>query len=327
MEARPHSGRLHFVLAALAAFLAGCSGPAQTPPPEHRSSVVEIGPLHPAPDGGTEGFARAPLDTHEIEWVTGFRAEPSAPSAAEHGWHADLRLANGTRLFAAAPGLPPIAFPEGFGLSLGQILRDTPEGWRSAELVASVAARAPTDERLRVTLDTTVPRPKEAEAEQPAMKRLYVLSLPLLNEASEADAASLPLPDWRLLTDPRAYWPIPAGGRQDRTGKYSYLVPTDVTVHYVAVWLEGPARSVRFTDLADGKVLWQADVQGKTIPSYSSANGFPLYREHEYEIAVTFDNSAATPVAGAAAVFVYYRPPGDEALGYPYPPPGEAAAP
>jgi hypothetical protein len=155
------------------------------------------------------------------------------------------------------------------------------------------------------------------------MKRLYVLALPLLDESTEEPEQ--PLPDGELLTDPRAYWSVPAAGRQVRTGKFSYLVPTDSTVHYVAAWHDGPARSVRITDLADGKVLWQAEASGQTIPPYSNANGFPLYREHEYEVEVTFENSGSAPVRSAAALYVYYRPPGDEAFGYPYPPPGDEA--
>lgn len=325
MDARRSIRRFSLTPLALAFLLAGCGGTEQAPAQRPQAKAIEIGPMQPAPGPGTAGVARVPLDTKDIEWVTGFRAEPGVPSAPPSGWHADLRLANGTRLLAAATGMPPIVFPEGFGVSLGQILRETPEGWRRAEIVGSVGAGLTADDRLRVTIGTTPARTQQPEDEPLAMKRLYVLSLPLLAE-NVADEPE-PLPDFRLVTDPRAYWPVPAGGTQVRTGRFSYLVPTDSTVHYVAVWHEGPARSVKITDRADGKVLWQADAAGGTIASYSSANGFPLYREHEYEVEVTFLNPAGAPVSAAAALFVYYRPPGDEAFGYPYPPPGEVAAP
>ena len=323
MTRRLSSRRLLTSSLALALALAGCGGPKQEAPLQIGPKAIEIGPLQAA-GSGTAGFSRVPLDAKDIEWITAFRVEPTVASAATRGWNADLRLANGTRLFAAAPGMPPIVFPAGFGMSVGQILRDTPEGWRRADLVGSVEEGLTPEDRMRVTLDAAPPRAQESKEGPSPLKRLYVLSLPLLDE-SIAEVPE-PLADYHLLTDPRVYWQVPAGGRQVRTAKFSYLVPTDSTVHYVAAWHAGPIRSVKITDLADGKVLWHGEAPDGAIPPFSSANGFPLIREHEYEVEAVFENAGCAPESGAVALLVYYRPPGDEPFGYPFPPPGEEAA-
>jgi len=300
-------------LAAVASLLAACGGSREASAPVAVSRSFES-TLHP---GGGEGgtLARAAVDDPDVEWVTAFRAEASPDVAA---WHSELRLRNGTRLLAAGPGHASVAFPAGFGLPLGQILRDTPEAWRGAAVISSVAP--PDAEAGEVRIKTTVDYVASGgdEDQGRTMRRLYVLSLPLIDEGAP-EVEPPPVSEGDPLADSRARRTVPPG-RHAWKAEFSYVVPVDCTVHYAAAHLEGPVRSVRLTDLADAKVLWQAEAQGAGLPPYSSETGFPVYREHRYEIEAVLDNPGTAPASGAVVLYLYYRPPGNETFGYPFPP-------
>lgn len=286
-------------LAILVLFAASCSGPAPLVP---KSTVVESG----APE--------QPFDATGIGWVTAFRAE--ALGGGSGSWQTDLRLANGTRLLIATGATAEIRFPPGFALPLAQILRDVPETWRGTTLDAVAEDAGASPPQLRTTIEYL---PAQGHGEPPNVKRLYVLSLPVTEGEGQ-------------LEEPRARWQVPAGEKLTRR-KYTFLVPVDSTVHYGVAKLRDMARYVRLTDTGDGKVLWQADpvlAPGTrhiaSIPAYASETGFPLYRDHEYEIEVLYDNPGPEPITASAELFLYYRPPGTEEFSYPYPPPGESPA-
>lgn len=270
--------------------------------------------------------ARSPVDDPGIAWVTGFRAQAveaaSGRSVGEHApWHADLRLRNGTRLIAAAAGHPALSFPAGFGLPLEQLLDDTPEGWRGVDLVSSWSgSSAGPDVEITVKATLDYVGPEDGPGDGPALKRLYVLGLPVVDAADEVwDGASTDEGD--LLADTRARREVPPGATT-WTAEFAYLVPVDCTVHFAFAHLEGPAKSVRLVDLTDGKPLWEGEVLGGGIPPYSSETGFPLSRDRRYRIEASFDNPDSSPSEGAAVLYLYYRLPGDETFSYPFPPAG-----
>lgn len=284
----------------LSILLAACSRPPL--PPETRTRVVEAGPL-----SGASRVAEASLDAQEIGWVTAFRAEAVDESTGAKlddsvSWRAALRLVNGTRLLAVTSRTPEIRFPQGYAFPLGQVLRDIPEKWRGASIVAEGSPEEGRRVRVRAVLDY-LPT-SAAGGEAPKVKKLYVLSLPVTEDPSGESA------------------PGPRVVRRS----YSYIVPVDATVHFAVAHFHEHAVSIRLTDLKDGKILWQAEgpAPGRPgsagIPVYRSETGFPVYREHEYEIEVGEDGSARGTGDVMAVLFLYYRPPGDEEFSYPYPP-------
>ncbi len=320
------SMRLPVFPLSLAVALAACSGPRQEPTPT--SKVVDSGPLQ-----SDHSFERLKLDPSGIGWVTGFRAEALDPGTGtrlegEGSWHSDLRLDNGTRLLVATSQAPEVRFPAGFALPLEQILKDTPEAWRGAALIATASGPAGRPVKVRTTIEylpATLPG-----GGSPNVKRLYVLSLPVTEE-QQGDAAPRPQGEGDPVKDPAAHWGVPPGQGITR-GKYSDIVPVDCTVHFGLAHLLDHAKYVRLTDTTDGKMLWEADPaprpgtsQIASIPVYSSETGFPLYREHDYEIEVLYDNPGPSPVEAMAVLYLYYRPPGNEPFSYPYPPEDRAA--
>ena len=62
-------------------------------------------------------------------------------------------------------------------------------------------------------------------------------------------------------------------------------------------------------------------VQIVKIPTYSSAEGFPVYRDHEYEIEAMYDNTSNEPVDAMAMMYLYYNPEGNQNIVFPEPPP------
>jgi len=288
---------------ALTALLAACS---RSPlPPEADTRAVEAGPLSAESTTG-----EAPLDVQGLDWVSGFHAEAfdaasgARLDAAAPPWRAALRLANGTRLLAVTSRTPEIRFPEGFAFPLAQVLKDIPEAWRGASIVAEASPAPGRPLRVRATLEYFSASAGGGAA--PVLKKLYVLSLPVTEDPSEEHLT----PGLKVVR---------------RT--YSYIVPVDSTVHFAVAHFHEHATSIRFSDLQDGKTLWQAQApppagaQGAAgIPVYRSETGFPVYREHEYEVAVGEDGSPRGPQDVMAVLFLYYRPPGDEEFSYPYPP-------
>lgn len=278
--------------------VAACSPPEALQP---ATKILEVGPLR-------VGSGHASVDAAEIGWVTGFQAEAldEAGKRLDRAWlgHAELRLDNETQLLVVTSRTPEILFPAGFALPLAQILRDMPAAWRGASVLATTGGEpAGPPVSVRTTIRYL---PATRDGRPLKFKSLYVLSLSG-NAAEEQEPAA-----------------------QGQRKKYSYLVPVDSTVHYGVVYLPDRARYMRLTDLNDGKVLWQADAgprpgQVAGEPVYSSETGFPLYREHEYEVEVMCDAAGPEPID--AVMYLYYHPPGNEEFGYPYPPPGESAAP
>ena len=92
-------------------------------------------------------------------------------------------------------------------------------------------------------------------------------------------------------------------------------MPLDSTVHYAVVHLHNYGVYMRLTDATTGEVLWQTDVvnepdrtQIAEIPVYSDVEGFPLYKDHVYEIEAFYDNTTDHDVSAMAMMSLYHHP-------------------
>ncbi len=81
---------------------------------------------------------------------------------------------------------------------------------------------------------------------------------------------------------------------------------------------------MRLTDVTTGEELWRTEVvyeadrrQIRSIPVYSSTTGFPIYRDHVYEIEAFYDNTSGETVDAMAMMNLYYHPVGDVDIAYP----------
>jgi len=321
--------------------LAACQPGAHDVPTIH-TRVVETGPLHiEGIEHSMEGeFQRVPLDTEGIGWVTGFRtdvvdATTGAPLGDEFFCHSQLQLDTGARLMVAATGIREVTLPEGFGIPLQQILGDLDESWRGVSLMGMVLnnfdADLSADVKLRFSLDYVSPDDPNAAA----VKRLYRASVTILPDHPSVEVFEGDPP--QRVSTPRAahgktgHWMVPPG-RQILRERYRGLIGAETQVHFGVVHLHNYGRAVRLTDLTTGEVLWHVEAayepdrpQIRTIPVYSSVEGFTMFPDHEYELATVYDNTSDVAVDAMATMYLYHHPADDRTLTYP-PDPHMAAA-
>lgn len=297
--------------------------------------TVELGPLRI--DGiyrSMEGaFQRAALDTTGMGWITGFRTEVVEAATGrsmgdEFFCHSQLQLATGARLMVAATGIRELAFPAGFGIPIDQILGDLDAPWREVSLLGMVLNNfdesLDTDVKLRFLVDYV-----GTEAPEP-VRRLYRASATILPDRPGVEVLEgEPL---TAVTTPRAahgktgHWVVPPGTQVIRQ-RYRGLIPGDTRVHYAAVHLHHFGRSVELRNLTTGEVLWrtEAEYDGRgrivQIPVYSSAEGFRMPANHEYELETVYRNTTDQPVDAMATMYLYHHPDGDRTMTYP-PAPG-----
>jgi hypothetical protein len=109
------------------------------------------------------------------------------------------------------------------------------------------------------------------------------------------------------------HWQVKPGREVNHTNVTRILaLPFDTTVHYINVHLHPFAESLELRDLTARKSLWvskarnHANKIGLTeVDSYSSAEGFPLYKNHEYELISTYNNTSGRMQDAMASMFMY----------------------
>jgi len=86
----------------------------------------------------------------------------------------------------------------------------------------------------------------------------------------------------------------------------------DTRAHFVAAHLHPFAESLELRDLTTGESLYTARARGPEtgiglahVDSYSSKEGFPLYKDHEYELISVYDNTSGVDQDAMATFFLY----------------------
>lgn len=309
----------------------------ETPPPGPRVRVVETGPLHidkiyPSMTGPDD---RIEVDISDMDWVTTYRTEvvdalTGEPMGDEFFCHSQLQIPNATRLMVTATGSAEIRFPEGFGMPLTQIVAGLPadERWLTFLGMALNNHRPDIDRYAKIR--ATVEYWTNADVgTPPRLKKLYKVGLPMTVEDLEGYT---PPPEMAIDEDVtthcvlvegiKGHWIVPPGPQITRK-EYDRIVPVDARVHYAIVHLHNYGVYLRLTDKTTGEKLWQTNVvyepdrvQILEIPHYSSAEGFPVYKDHVYEIEASYDNTTDHDVDAMALIDLYYHPLGDENITY-----------
>ncbi len=330
-------------LAALSILGPACRTSTQVGLPAPRVRVIETAPLHidRIYTSMAGPYDRTVVDTADLDWVTAFRSEvidarTGRPMSDEYFCHSQLQLRNGYRLMLGATGIADVRFPDGFGMPVGQILGSLPDGDRMVTFLGMVLNnhQATIDRfaRVRATLEYWT---DEEVGDPPRLKKLYRANLIMAVEDLEAytpDPGEQVNEDVTthcvLVEGERTHWIVPPG-RQVTRKRYRNVAPVDGTVHYGVVHLHNHAVSMSLTDVTAGRMLWRTDVvheanrrQIQRIPVYSSAEGFPLLADHEYEIEVVYDNTSGGDVDAMAMMSLYYHPAGGENITYPRGPEG-----
>lgn len=110
-----------------------------------------------------------------------------------------------------------------------------------------------------------------------------------------------------------AHWIVKPGREENHTLVTRLLaLPYDTRVHYVAVHLHPFAESVELRDLTRGETVYRSRARqtpGRVglaeVESFSSEEGIPLYKDHEYEVVSVYDNTSGVDQDSMATMFLY----------------------
>ncbi len=308
--------------------------------PALRSGVVETTelPINRVYRSMQGPYARVGLDPSGLDWVTGIRTEvvdteDGTPMGEEFFCHSQVQIGNGSRLLTMATGAAEIRFPAGFAMPLAEIVADSGGGAISflgmvlnnhEPLIDEVA-------KVRATFDFFRDGDFGSNARP---RRLYAASLIMqVDDLEEYTGGDGPAMDsdvtthCALVEQPLGgklplHWIVPPGVQKTRN-RIDGLVPIDGTVHFAWVHLHNYARYMRLVDVTTGEVLFQADVTNESnrdqiahIGTYSSEQGFPIFKGRSYEIEALYDNTTAGDVDAMAMMVLYYHPEGNRRVRY-----------
>lgn len=281
--------------------------------------------------------------TPELLWITGYRAtmvgsDGILPESQEFMCHSSLdfdiqrhrKLFNWTknasrRLFTLSQGQFEINFPEGFGIPIfsDEIL----------SLTTQVLNLNPQSQTHHVRHKVTIEYRWDRDLTKP-MKALYMRSaqgLVLLegpdgyynveNPSTDIhgqgcligeNAMGSPRPDsyGRIFT---GHWIVKPGREVNHTLVTNWTnLPFDTTVHYIAVHLHPYAESLELRDLTTDKTVFKSRVKApadkigiERVEYYSSVEGLPLFKDHEYEIISVYNNTSSEDQDSMAVMYLY----------------------
>ena len=234
------------------------------------------------------------------------------------------------RLFTLAQGQLSIRLPRGFGVPV--LSNQTVQ--IAAQVLNHNIADRPFEVRHRITIDFVRDRDL-ARPLTPLMPRA-VFGMKLIDgsdgyfalRADEIDAKlhgegcqvgvdagtqySAVLKDDQGRTF-SGHWIVKPGHEENHTLVTKFLaLPYDTTLHYVAVHLHPFAVSVELRDLTGGTIVYRSlarqvpDRVGLAeVGSFSSAQGVPLYKDHQYEVVSVYDNTSGVDQDAMATMFLY----------------------
>ena len=111
------------------------------------------------------------------------------------------------------------------------------------------------------------------------------------------------------------HWVVPPGREVRRTLVTELLdIPFDTTIHFIATHLHPFAESLQLRDLTTGETLYESRARGPEtglglafVDAYSSADGIPVFADHEYEMVSVYDNTSGEDQDAMATFVVYLK--------------------
>ncbi len=120
------------------------------------------------------------------------------------------------------------------------------------------------------------------------------------------------------LSDPlghkfSGHWEVKPGREVNRTNVTRWLgLLHNTTIHFIGVHVHPYAESMELVDLTDQKTLFRAKIRSpkdrkglEYIDTLSSAEGIPIYKDHEYEIVSVYVNPTSDNSDAMASMFLY----------------------
>lgn len=112
-----------------------------------------------------------------------------------------------------------------------------------------------------------------------------------------------------------AHWIVPPGREVNITNVTRFMnLPYDTTVHYIAVHLHPFAERLVLEDLTSKTVVFDAKVTPapdkigiQSINHFASADGIKVYKDHQYQLTSTYNNTSGHEVDSMAVMYMYMR--------------------
>lgn len=110
-----------------------------------------------------------------------------------------------------------------------------------------------------------------------------------------------------------AHWVVEPGVEVNRTNVTRFLnLHFDTKAHYIAVHMHPFGKDLVLRDLTTKEVVYKAQVDNTTdrvgiqkVDFYSSTEGIPFYKGHEYELVSTYDNTSDQDADSMAVMYLY----------------------
>jgi len=280
----------------------------------------------------------------ELVWLTGYTvatldAEDQSPDSMDFLCHSNLDWSRDTRprwaarprhrIFVLTQGQTDVRLPEGFGLPMLSnerlVFNSQVLNLNQPEIDHEVLHRG----QIRYVRDVDV--------ETPMQPLVFAGLQGLVTLEDEAEVWNMDHPDevvegascalgdhaqereTNVLTDGRGkrfspHWVVPPGHHVYRTLVTEQLaLPYDTTIHYIGVHVHPHSQSLELRDLTAGETLFKSVQRNHTdrlglesIESFSSREGIPIYKAHQYELVSVYHNPADRDGDAMAGMYVYY---------------------
>lgn len=112
-----------------------------------------------------------------------------------------------------------------------------------------------------------------------------------------------------------SHWVVPPGKQTIRTLVTKLLnLPYDTRVHLIAVHVHPFCRSLELRDMTTGKTVYKSTAKNRQggiglehVDYFSSEEGVPLYKDHEYELISIYDNTSGKDQDSMAVFYMYHE--------------------
>lgn len=112
-----------------------------------------------------------------------------------------------------------------------------------------------------------------------------------------------------------SFWKVSPGEEVRHTRVTTMLaLPYDTTVHVITAHLHPYAESLAIRDVTADKDVYTTKTRQREdaiglahVDSFTSAEGLPLYKDHEYEIVSTYNNTSGIDQDAMASMFLFLR--------------------
>ncbi len=285
-------------------------------------------------------------DKPELFWITSYKTRIVDPESGEKisdefMCHSNLGIVNmnrhkrlfgggrpgRSRLFTLSQGTMDIEFPKGFGIPIMSN--------EKLVLATQVLNLNPQLSPIEVQHETTIEYVRDADLKQP-MKALFqtgAQAMVTLEGQSPYYGVSEPDPEIHgpgcLIGEDAGdsehkdssnqkfigHWVVPPGRQENHSLATHWLkLREDTTIHAIAVHLHPFAESLSLYDLTTGKIVYQATARGPEdsiglshVDFFASAEGIPIYKDHQYEVVSVYDNVSSVDQDAMAIMFLYMR--------------------